>query len=242
MFCTLDSRGHHLPSPGPDLILGARRCLSTRASAPGSPGSPTFAPRGWLGCRVQGASALERLGPFPLPPGRAGGGEQRPGEPGVTGAVAAAAPGRAARRLLGGVPRLVLSRPMRAAVVRRLATGGANGRRQRGAGWDGRPPREAARGGPGAREATRSCGRAGGRAGERAACRRGCGPAGCGREARAAPGAVTVSGGIVTRSQPGRPPGWPRAQTPGPALGGLGAAVAAVRERCCPPPAAGGAR
>lgn len=238
VFCTQDPRGHYLPSPGPDLILGARRCRSILASAPDSPGSPTLALWGALGFRGPGRPVSKAAGTLPLPPRRAGGGERRPGEPGragVTGAVAAAALGRAARRLLGGFRSPVLSGPIGVAVVRRLATGGANGRHQRGAGWDGRPPREAARGGPERLEAARSCGAGG-------------------EPLRAAAGAGPRAAGGASRSrcrdgerrdcdaQAGRAAGWPWAQAPGPAVGVLGAAVAAVGERCCPPPAAGGAR
>lgn len=97
-----------------------------------------------------------------------------------------------------------------------------------------------ARVGMGGRPLGRRARRAGGcaelRAGRgAAACRRGAGP-------RAAGGASRSRCRHAERRDCDAQPGWTWAQAPGKAVGGLGAAVAAVGERCCPPPAAGGAR
>lgn len=141
--------------------------FSTFTSARGSSGTVTFAR--WGGCWGSlgpGTRALMHHNPRsprgPRAP-RAGGGAgsaARAGESrGVTGAAAAAAPAScpalgirfsSSRGFFGGGEETpeAPTEPMRAAVVHRLATGGANGRRpglRRGAGWEPREPAEAGR-------------------------------------------------------------------------------------------------
>lgn len=198
VFCTQDPRGHYLPSPGPDLILGARRSVFS----PFWPAHPTLlgAPLWLFGARwgsgVPGGRSLRRLGPSPCPRGELGagsGGRVNPGGRNRCGGRSCAGESgsgfsepRSSPDQLGS--RLFVAwqpaEPMGGASAGRGGMGVRRGRR-----------REAGRSGWRLRGAA---GRAGSRCVPPRVRARGL------REARAAPGAVTVSGGIVTRRRGGR--------------------------------------